>query len=123
LNLLLKVFAPDGPLLVGLDDTIERRWGQQIQARGIDRDPVRSSRSHVVKTSGLRWLSLLLLVEIPWAGRVWALPFLTVLAPSERDHQKQKQRHKTLVNWGRQMLLPLRRWVPERPIVLVVDSG
>ena len=123
LGLLLKAFAPSGPILVGLDDTIERRWGQQIQARGIDRDPVRSSRSHVVKTSGLRWLSLLLLVEIPWAGRVWALPFLTVLAPSERYHQKRHQRHKTLVDWGRQMLLQLRRWLPERPVVLVVDSG
>jgi DDE superfamily endonuclease len=123
LSLLVRTFAPSGPLLVGLDDTIERRWGKQIQARGIYRDPVRSSRSHFVKASGLRWLSLMLLVEIPWAGRVWALPFFTVLAPSERYHQKRQQRHKTLVNWGRQMLLQLRRWIPKRPIVLVVDSG
>jgi DDE superfamily endonuclease len=123
LDLLITTFAPSGPLLVGLDDTIERRWGRKIQARGISRDPVRSSHSHLVKASGLRWLSLMLLVEIPWAGRVWALPFLTVLAPSERYHQKRQQRHKTLVNWGRQMLLPLRRWIPKRPIVLVVDSG
>jgi hypothetical protein len=123
LSLLVRTFAPSGRLLVGLDDTIERRWGKQIQARGIDRDPVRSFRSHFVKTSGLRWLSLMLLVEIPWAGRVWALPCLPVLAPSERYHQKRHQRHKTLVNWGRQMLLQLRRWIPKRPIVLVVDSG
>ncbi len=74
LGLLVRSFAPSGPLLVGLDDTIERRWGRKIQARGIYRDPVRSSHSHFVKTSGLRWLSLMLLVEIPWAGRVWACP-------------------------------------------------
>src|SRR3954463_13643742 len=123
LGLLVRAFAPSGPLLVGLDDTMERRWGKKIQARGIYRDPVRSSRSHFVKTSGLRWLSLMLLVEIPWAGRVWALPFLTVLVPSERYHQKRHQRHKTLVDRGRQMLLQLRRWLPERPVVLVVDSG
>jgi hypothetical protein len=123
LRLLVRTFAPSGPLLVGLDDTIERRWGKQIQARGIYRDPVRSSRSHFVKTSGLRWLSLMLLAEIPWAGRVWALPFLTVLAPSVRYHQKRQQRHKTLPDWGRQMLLQLRRWIPDRPLVLVVDSG
>jgi DDE superfamily endonuclease len=123
LRLLVRTFAPSGPLLVGLDDTIERRWGKQIQARGIYRDPVRSSRSHFVKTSGLRWLSLMLLAEIPWAGRVWALPFLTVLAPSVRYHQKRQQRHKTLPDWGRQMLLQLRRWMPDRPLVLVVDSG
>jgi DDE superfamily endonuclease len=123
LGLLVQAFAPSGPILVGLDDTIERRWGKKIQARGIYRDPVRSSRSHFVKTSGLRWLSLMLLVEIPWAGRVWALPFFTVLAPSERYHQKRHQRHKTLVDWGKQMLLQLRRWMPERQLVLVVDSG
>src|SRR3954469_3882381 len=123
LGLLVRTFAPSGPILVGLDDTIERRWGKKIQARGIYRDPVRSSRSHFVKTSGLRWLSLMLLVEIPWAGPVWALPFFTVLAPSERYHQKRHRRHKTLVNWGKQMLLQLRRWMPERQLVLVVDSG
>jgi DDE superfamily endonuclease len=123
LGRLVRAFAPSGPLLVGLDDTIERRWGQQIQARGIYRDPVRSSRSHFVKTSGLRWLSLLRLVEIPWAGRVWALPFLTVLAPSARYDQKRHRRHKTLPDWGRQRLLQLRRGRPERSLVLVVDSG
>src|SRR3954469_5859845 len=123
LGLLLQAFGGSGPILVGLDDTIERRWGKKIQARGIYRDPVRSSRSHFVKTSGLRWLSLMLLVEIPWAGRVWALPFLTVLAPSKRYDQKRQRRHKTLPEWGRQMLLQLRRWLPERSIVVVVDSG
>ena len=94
-GLLLRAFSPCGPILVGLDDTIERRWGKQIQARGIYRDPVRSSHSHFVKTSGLRWLSLMLLVDIPWAGRVWALPFLTVLAPSKRYDQKRRRPHKT----------------------------
>lgn len=64
-----RVFAPSGVLVMGIDDTIERRWDQRIAARGIYRDPVRSSESHFVKTSGLRWLSLMLLVEVPWA---WA---------------------------------------------------
>ncbi len=123
LRLLVQTFAPSGPLPVGLDDTIERRRGRKIQARGIDRDPVRSSHSHFVKTSGLRWLSLLLLVGIPGAGRVWALPFLTVPAPSKRYHQKRQRRHKTLPDWGRQMLLQFRRRLPERALVLVVDSG
>ena len=84
LDLLVKTFAPNGPVLLGADDSIERRRGKQISAKGIYRDPVRSSRSFFVKTSGLRWLSLMLLSPVPWAGRVWALPFLTVLAPSQR---------------------------------------
>lgn len=70
LRQLVKVFAPDGVLVMGIVDTIERRWGKRIAARGIYRDPVRSSDSHSVKTSGLRWLSLMLLVQIPWAQRV-----------------------------------------------------
>ena len=120
---LVRVFAPSGVLVMGIDDTIERRWGKRIAARGIYRDPVRSSDSHFVKTSGLRWLSLMLLVEIPWAQRVWALPFFTVLAPSERYNQTRKQRHKTLLDWARQMLTQVRRWVPQRAIVLVADSS
>lgn len=108
---------------MGIDDTIERRWGKRIAARGIYRDPVRSSDSHFVKTSGLRWLSLMLLVDIPWANRVWALPFLTVLAPSERYHQTRNQCHKTLLIWARQMLTQVRHWIPQRVIVLVADSS
>ena len=84
LRLLVAAFVPDGPVVVGLDDTIERRWGARITARGIYRDPVRSSHGHFVKASGLRWLCVMLLAPVPWAGWVWGLPFLTVLAPSER---------------------------------------
>jgi hypothetical protein len=75
-----------------------------------------------VKTSGLRWVSLQLLAEVPWAQRVWALPFFTVLAPSERYHQERGQRHKTLPDWGRQLLLQLRRWLPDRDLIAVADS-
>jgi hypothetical protein len=120
---LIDVFAQQGVLVMGIDDTIERRRGKRIAAKGIYRDPVRSSDSHFVKCSGLRWLSLMLLVEVPWAQRVWALPFLSVLAPSERYHQLHHQRHKTLTEWARQMLTQVRRWVPERAIVLVADSS
>ena len=70
LMLLIKTFAPRGPVVMGIDDTIERRRGAKIAAKGIYRDPVRSSRSHFVKASGLRWLSLMLLVRIPWTKRV-----------------------------------------------------
>ena len=123
LRLLVRAFAPHGPLIFGLDDTIERRWGARIAARGIYRDPVRSSRSHFVKVSGLRWLCMMLLVPIPWAARVWALPFFTALCPSERYHERLGKRHKTLSDWARQMIRQVRRWLPERPIVIVADSA
>jgi hypothetical protein len=123
LGLLLDAFVPAGPVLLGLDDTIERRRGKHISAKGIYRDPVRSSHGHFVKASGLRWLSLMLLVPISWAGRVWALPFLTTLAPSERYCRERGLRHKKLTEWGRQLLLQARRWMPDRRLVLVTDSG
>src|ERR671928_485759 len=81
LLVLVATLVPDGPVVIGIDETIERRWGARIAARGIYRDPVRSSRGHFVKASGLRWISVMLLVPIPWARRIWALPFLTALAP------------------------------------------
>ena len=124
LRLLLAAFvAPDAPVLVGIDEHIERRRGAQIAAKGIYRDPVRSSKEFFVKTSGLRWISMQLLAPIPWAQRVWALPFLTALAPSERYHQQRHQRHKTTTDWARQMILQLRRWLPDRVLVVVADNA
>jgi hypothetical protein len=122
-GLLVAAFVPDGPLVIGVDETIERRRGARIADKGIYRDAVRSSRSHFVKASGLRWVSLMLLAPIPWARRVWALPFLTALAPSERSDAERRRRHKTLPEWARQLLLVVRRWYPERAIVAVADSS
>jgi hypothetical protein len=122
LALLVTAFVPTGPLLFGIDDTLERRRGKRIAAKGIYRDPVRSSHSHFVKASGLRWVCLMLLVPIPWAARTWALPVLTALAPSERYDTERRRHHKTLTDWARQLLLVGRRWWPERAIVAVADS-
>src|SRR5690349_13789639 len=108
---------------MALDDTIERRRGKRITAKGIYRDPVRSSDAHFVKASGLRWMSLMLLAPVPWAERVWALPFLTALVPSERSSREQERRHRTLLDVGRQLALQVRRWLPGRDLVLVGDSG
>jgi hypothetical protein len=123
LLLLVKTLVPQGPLVMGLDDTLERRWGRKIAARGIYRDPVRSSHSHVVKASGLRWLSVLLLVPIAWAGRVWALPFLTSLCPSERYYHQYGRRHQPLTERAQRLLRLVQRWLPGRTLVVVADSG
>ncbi len=123
LGVLLSTFDTGGALVFGIDETLERRWGKKIKAKGIYRDAVRSSHSHFVKCSGLRWINLMWLAPIPWAKRVWALPVLTALAPSERYCQERNIRHKKLTDWARQVVLLLRRWLPERDIVVVADSG
>jgi hypothetical protein len=124
LGLLVEAFVPQGsPLVVGIEETLERRYGKRIAARGVYRDPVRSTHETFVKSSGLRWVCAMLLVEVPWASRVWALPFLSALAPSERYAAKRGKRHKKITEWALQMLLVLRRWYPEREIVAVADGA
>jgi hypothetical protein len=120
---LLERLLPKGEVVIGIDDTIERRWGARIKARGIYRDPVRSSKGHFVKTSGLRWLSLMVLVPIRWSGRPWALPFLSILAPSARWSEAHGKRHKALTDWARQAIKQTKRWLPDRRLVFVTDSG
>jgi hypothetical protein len=124
LGLLVEAFVPEGsPLVVGIDETLERRYGRKISARGVYRDPVRSTHQTFVKSSGLRWVCTMLLVEIPWASRVWALPFLSVLAPSERYAAKRGRRHKKITEWAWQSLLVVRRCYPRREIVAVADRA
>jgi len=123
LTMILDRFLPAGPLIIGIDDTIERRWGRKIAARGIYRDPVRSSHGHFVKASGLRWLAFMAMIPLPLARRRWALPFLTILAPSQRYDDTRGKRHKSLVDWARQGILQIRRWLPNRLIIIVADSS
>ena len=119
LTLLIKAFNLGGELVIGFDDHLERRGGKQIKARGIYRDAVRSSDPFFVKASGLRWLSFMLLTEAAFAKRVRALPFLTVLCPSERYHLKQDIRHRKLPDRARQAILRIWRWFPRKELIFV----
>lgn len=128
LELLVNTFtAPGEALVFGMDDTIERRWGRSISKRGIYRDPVRSSKSHFVKCSGLRWLSLMLLTSLPWleAGVYWALPVLTALCPSERFYESCGKQPKKLTDWARQIITWLNRRCMglNRPVYLTGDGS
>jgi hypothetical protein len=123
LRFLVAVFVPRGVIVFGLDDTIERRRGEQITAKGIYRDPVRSSHTHFVKVSGLRWLACMVLVPLAWADRVWALPFLTVLCPSERFYEQRGRRHQPLTARAWQMIRLVTRWLPGREVAFVADSS
>jgi DDE superfamily endonuclease len=122
LGLLITLLVPPGATIVlGADDTVERRSGRKIRAKGCYRDAVRSSHKHVIRCFGLKWVSMMLLVPVPWSQRVWALPFLTAWCwPAEKS---KRRRHKTSVDWVRQMMKQVRRWLPGRQLVLVVDGG
>jgi DDE superfamily endonuclease len=119
--LITLLVSPGATIVLGADDTVERRAGRQIRAKGCYRDAVRSTKKHVIRCFGLKWVSMMLLVPVPWSRRVWALPFLTALCwPAE---QSTRRRHKTSVDWVRQMMKQVRRWLPGRQLVLVVDGG
>ena len=100
LGSLVKTFVADGPLVIGVDETLERRWGKKIAAKGVYRDPVRSTHERFLKSSALRWVSLMLLVPVPWARHLWALAFLSVLAPSERYSAQRGKDHKKITYSG-----------------------
>jgi hypothetical protein len=121
--LVITLVPPDWPVIIAADETLERRQGNKIKAKSVFRDAARSSKKHKVMSYGLRWVSMALLVSIPWSNRVWALPFLTVLAPSKKTNQANGTRHKTSIDWIMQMIGQVRRWLPERQLVLVVDGG
>ena len=118
-----RLCQSDEPLVFGIDETIERRWGKRIAAKGVYRDPTRSTDEKIVMTSGLKWVSLMCLTRIGWADRHWALPFLTALSPSKSYAKRNGGRHKTITDLARQMLVCLRRWLPDRELVVVCDGG
>jgi hypothetical protein len=122
LGVLITWLVPPGTTIVlGADDTVERRSGRKITAKGCYRDAVRSTKKHVIRCFGLKWVSMMLLVPVPWSQRVWALPFLTALCWPAKP--RSQRRHKTSVDWVRQMMKQVRRWLPGRQLVLVVDGG
>jgi hypothetical protein len=123
LGLLIALLPASWDLEIVVDETIERRKGQRIHAKGRYRDAVRSTKGTVVKCYGLKWISLMLLAPLPWSTRPWALPILTLLAPSERANTKAKRRHKTTVDWTVQAVKVITRWLGGRRWTLIGDGG
>jgi hypothetical protein len=124
LGLLAAAFvAANAPIILGVDETLERRKGEKIKQKGVFRDAVRSSKKYLVHSFGLRWVSMMLVVSVHWSQRPWALPFLTLNAPSEATNKANGKRHKTSIDWIRQMVCLVRRWLRGRALVLVTDGG
>lgn len=124
LTMLIKLLPEGTPLVFLIDETLERRRGKKIKAKGYYRDAVRSSKSQVVKTSGLKWLVMALSVKLPWMATTLALPFFSVLEFSAKYDAQRKKRHKTTLLWTRQMLCQVLKWVgKERHMILVGDGG
>jgi hypothetical protein len=123
LGLLIQILPDSWPILIAVDETLERRKGKNIKAKGVYRDAVRSSQSTVVTCFGLKWECMMLIVPLPWCKRPWALPFLTVLSPSKKANEKAGRRHKTSIDWTMQMVKLVSRWLKRRAWVLIGDGA
>jgi DDE superfamily endonuclease len=121
-RMVVAAFVPTGPIIVAVDHTLERRRGRRIGPAGHFYDAGRSSTQWRATSRGLRWLSAMVLVEVPFARRIWALPVLTALTPSKAWSEHHGRRHRPVTEWARRLLLVLRRWLPERPMVAVMDG-
>lgn len=123
LALIVRLLLPgDQPLLLLIDETLERRRGDQIRYKSWFRDPVRSTGRFVNTVLGIRWICLAILVPLPWCRRPWALPFMSVPALSRATSQKLGKRHRSLVRWAELMVSKVRRWQPSRRLILVGDG-
>lgn len=122
--LLEQLLGPEEEtLLIAVDEHLERRRGKNIKAKGYYRDAVRSTKKCVVKCSGLKWITVMVLKKLPWHSRVCALPFMTILATSKKANEESGKRHKTTIDWTIQLVKQLRRWLPKRRIILSTDGG
>ena len=123
LGLLVPCLPRDWPIVIAADETLERRKGAPIAAKGRSRDAVRSSQSKVVTCLGLKWICMALIVPVPWSNRPWALPFLTRLAPSERANRAAGKRHRTVIDGTLVMVRLVSRWLGRRSWILLGDGG
>jgi hypothetical protein len=150
LGLLVLLIARDDTIVFGADDTVERRKGKKIRALGTYRDAVRSTKKHIVTCFGLKWVSMAMMVRLPWSKRVWALPFLTALCRGQLKGQPRKEsryrnrrpaarkkpmgekfiatgktprQHKSTIDVLMILIRLVNRWIPDRTKVLVVDGG
>ena len=124
LTLIIRFFVPTGmPLLLVIDETLERRRGRKIKYKGWFRDPIRSTASQVSKSLGIRWICLAILVPVPWSQRWWALPFMTIPALGPKTSDKLEKRHRTIVDWAMIMIEKVRTWQPDREIALAGDGS
>jgi DDE superfamily endonuclease len=122
LRLLVATFVPNGPIIIGVDHTLERRRGRHIEPASYFYDPIRSSADRKMNSRGLRWISAMLLVEVPFAGRIWGLPVLTALTPAKTWCERHKRRYRPVTDWAERLLLTVRRWLPDRLLVAVMDG-
>jgi hypothetical protein len=120
---LVRHFWPAGPIRLVGDDTVSEHRGPNVYGKARHRDPIRSSHSYTAYRYGHKWVVLAVLVRLPFATRLWALPVLVALYRSKELNRQRGRPHKTPAELLQLLLRVLLRWVPDRPFVFAGDSG
>jgi hypothetical protein len=122
-RLLLNTFAPDGPVVLVGDDTVDGHPGREVYGKARHRDPVRSTHTHTVWRYGHKWVVLAVLARLPFTTRPWALPVLVDLYRSTEDDKKRRRPHRTPAQLMCRLLRLALMRIPGRCFIFVGDGG
>jgi hypothetical protein len=114
-RLLVAVFIFRGVFILGLDDPLSADAGSRSLPQASPAT-LCAPRTRIWSKPVACAACVYAADPLAWADRVWALPFLTVLCPSERFYA-QRGRPQTLTERAWQMIRLVGRWVPGRAIV------
>ncbi len=123
LDQVVAVIPQEQTIYIAVDEHLERRRGSNITAIGCYRDPVLSTKKCKVKSFGLKWLTVMVLTQFSWSEKIFALPFLTILTRSKESDIISGSAHKTTTDWLCQLTMQIRRWLPQRRVVMITDGG
>ena len=100
---LIKMILPltGSSVVFVVDKHLERRRGNKIKAEATYRDHVVSSKSRIVRATGLKWVVLSILISFPWSKRSFALPICCVLRKPENYPQNWKRKTRSATDLTR----------------------
>jgi hypothetical protein len=140
-KLVVRVFAPTGPIELAVDDTLCRKRGLTVYGTGMHHDPLISSRAKPLVSWGHDWVVLTLIVRCPfWAPtKVWSLGIAFRLyrnrqgvtkgkkrkqkKPKQPKRQKHDPNHRTRPELAVELISLVASWFPTRKLLVTGDSA
>jgi hypothetical protein len=118
-----KLVPAGAPIPAVLDDTLAAKKGPKVFGIGSHLDAVRSTKAFRVFSFGHVWVTLAVVVRLPFHSRQWALPVLFRLYRNEKECKAKGHRHKRKTELARELVDVFASWVGIDPIDLAADSA
>lgn len=120
---ILEVASAECPLRVVIDDTLAAKKGPKVFGIGSHLDAVRSTKRQKVFCFGHCWVTLAVVMPVPFSTRTWALPILFRLYRTEKECLRREEPHRKKTQLARELLELLHAWVGTRRVELSMDSA